>query len=62
MQNSPATIDPLWEDQLRMEKAQRAIGFHKWLKSFGLMFALVALALTLAAVLARLAAGGSIQL
>lgn len=62
MQNSPTTIDLLWEDQLRVEKARRATGFREWLKSFGLMFALIALALTLAAVLAGLATTGSIQL
>ncbi|MFN0171881.1 MAG: hypothetical protein ACKV22_36165 [Bryobacteraceae bacterium] len=62
MQNSPATLDLLWEHQLRVEKARRDIGFRKWLKSFALMFAWIALALTVAAVLAGLAAAGSIQL
>lgn len=62
MQNSPATIHLLWEDQRRVEKARRAAGFREWLKSFAQMFALIALALTLAAVLAGLATTGSIQL
>jgi hypothetical protein len=62
MENSSAGRELLWEEQQRADRAQTDLEHREWLKSFALVFALIVLAIAVAAVLASLGDHGTIRL
>jgi hypothetical protein len=62
MGNSSAASALFWDEQQRVEKAQKDLEHPEWLKNFALLFALIVLTLSVATVLANLGANGTIGL
>jgi hypothetical protein len=53
MNHTAADKDLLWEQQQRIDKTRKDVEFHEWWKKFALVFALVALTVSVATLLAR---------
>ena len=53
MDHSSADKSLLWEQQQRVDRARKDLEFRQWWKSFALVFALVALTVAVATLLAR---------
>jgi hypothetical protein len=61
MENSSAANTLLWEERQRADRAQGKIEDREWLKNFALLFALIVIAVSVAAILAKLGANGAIR-
>jgi len=53
MDQTPIDKSLLWDQQQRVDRARKDLEFSQWWKNFALVFALVALTVAVATVLAR---------